>query len=43
VGLYHGDKPLRLYEALIERAYLLTVGYDDEGHRIDQREEIELP
>jgi hypothetical protein len=42
LDLYAADRPLRLYEAVVERAYLLTVGYDAEGHRIDQREEIDL-
>ena len=40
--MYLGERPLRLYEARPESAYLLVVTYDDEGHRIDRRQEIDL-
>lgn len=41
-GLYLDNQPLRLYEAIPERAYLLTVSHDTEGRRIDSRREIDL-
>jgi hypothetical protein len=39
---YLGDKPLRLYEAVPYRAYLLDVTYTEDKHRIDSRHEVDL-
>jgi len=42
VEMYLGEEPLRLYEARPMSAYLLVVTYDDEGNRIDRRQEISI-
>jgi hypothetical protein len=43
VELYHEDQPLRLYEAIIENAWLLRVTHDPDGRRIDERVAIAWP
>ena len=42
VEMYLEEQPLRLYEARPESAYLLVVTFDEEGHRIDRRQQISL-
>jgi nitroimidazol reductase NimA-like FMN-containing flavoprotein (pyridoxamine 5'-phosphate oxidase superfamily) len=42
VELYLQDQPLRLYEAVPEKAFLLGVSHDAQGRRIDKRREIPL-
>ncbi|MGE0059443.1 MAG: pyridoxamine 5'-phosphate oxidase family protein [Dehalococcoidia bacterium] len=41
-ALYLDDQPLRLYEAVPEKAYLLVVSHDPDGRRIDHRQETQL-
>ncbi len=41
-ALYVDEEPLRLYEAVPEKAYLLVVSHDSHGRRIDHRQEIQL-